>query len=89
MVPVNNSSFSNQETGNCTLSTAPNTPGNPNFGSAFATLQSVATSIGDPETLPLIGYGNFQIMTTISVSCGGVWAAINPAIIAVKVGTIH
>jgi hypothetical protein len=86
-VPVS-AAVNSIEQGNCTLSTAPVTPSAPNYGSAFIDLQ-LGTANTDGH-IAVIGTGSFAVNSTISVSCGGhQWLAINPGIIAIKVGAVH
>jgi hypothetical protein len=77
------------EQGNCTLSTAPPTPGSANYASAFANLE-LGGGTNYQSQIVVIGTGVFAVTSTISVSCGGDhWFATNPGIIAIKVGNIQ
>jgi hypothetical protein len=84
IVPVINDD-SDSQIGQCALSTAPDTPGNPNLGTALIVLPGE----GDGH-LALIGTGTFVINATITVNCSGFnWQVIHAGIVAIKVGAVH
>jgi hypothetical protein len=89
-VPVTNIDLGSDQNAECVLSTAPtNTPFG-SFGDAQLRMGHGALGVGVSGQMPLIGTATFTTTATISVSCGGFnIEASFPAIMAIKVGTIH
>jgi hypothetical protein len=90
IVPVLNDDLNSGQTVECVLSTAPTgLVGSQSFGDAILRL-GVGAEGDSRGQMPLIGTATFTTTATISVSCGGFnIIAEFPAIMAIKVGTIH
>jgi hypothetical protein len=90
-VPVFNGD-SDDQTGECRLSTAPPPSdfSNIDFGDARLRLESAGVDHFNVGQMTLIGTAIFLINSTITVSCTGFkWIAVTPAIMATKVGALH
>jgi len=93
VLPVLNNDADDQ-TGRCSLSTAPQTPFDSNFGDETLRVPGAAGLTADFNSgfsrMVLTGTATFFTNATITVSCTGFnWFIENPAIMATKVGALH